>query len=582
MGAHSILEYIWSHPASSKSDIKTGTSFPGSDATLKRILAEAVDDGFIYAEGKGRATKYFPRKYPDGVQTFEKIRRDGYIYIDKTPLVFSLANRESACVFLSRPRRFGKSLLISTLEAYFKGRKDLFTGLAIEKLEKKWEEFPVVRIDMSTAADAFDKDQLYLKLGNILRECEESMGLEADETLPGERLYSLVKRAYEKTGKPVVLLIDEYDAPILGALYDDKREDDFRLIVKELFSPIKKLDPYLRFTFLSGITKFCQLSIFSTLNNLNDISLDDKYSSICGFTEEEVETVFKKEIQLLSQSDEVSYSDMLLRLKQYYDGYHFGPSCCDIYNPFSILRAFSNIRISNYWFSSGTPTLLYNTLKLFNTDIYDIDGAEVKESVFSQPSESVTNALSLFYQSGYLTIKSYHKDTDTYVLGIPNAEVRSGLMDNLLPAATGKSPIETQNVAVRFKRALLENNPDKALEVLKGFFASIPYPEFGASGNSFESKESYFKRLFYTVFSFMNVQIYTEVMNSEGRTDAVMYLGDTIYVIEAKLDSTPEAALEQIDKKGYTTRFAGTKNKIVCMGLNFSSKTRTLESWKLI
>lgn len=580
MDKETVIDYIWETPMSSREEIRQGTNFAGSDSSLKRILAEAVASGEVVPVGKGRGTKYAPLKYPDGIQTFEKIRSEGYLYVDKTDLVYSLVNRSSSYIFLSRPRRFGKSLLISTLKAYFEGRKGLFAGLEIEKREKQWTQYPVIRLDLSTAGDAIDQEQLYVKLGNILAENEDALGLPEDPTLPGERLNSLVRRAYEQYRQKVVILIDEYDAPMLGTLYDQDRETVFRSIVKELFSPLKKLEPYLRFVFLTGITKFSQMSLFSTLNNLDDVSLDDAYGAICGFTEREIRHSFESSIRILARRLAVSPEEASAMIKRKYDGYHFSPSCEDIYNPYSVLKAFSKMKLSDYWFSSGTPTLLFESLKRFNTQVYDIDGVEAPASVFNQPTESITSVIPLFYQSGYLTLKSYHPDTDTYVLGLPNAEVRSGLMDNLLPAVAHLSPIETQNVAIRFKRALLEHQIDRALEILKGFFASIPYPEFGKDAlDTFEKKEAYFKRLFYIVFSFMNVQIYTEVMNSEGRTDALMYLGDTVYIVEAKLDASPEDALRQIQEKGYASRFAGSGKKVVCLGLNFSSTTRTLDSW---
>ena len=578
MNKEDIIDYIWNHPLSSKSEIRSGTGFSESDSSLKRILSEAMDSGTITAKGQGRATRYSPMKYPDGVQTFEKIRSEGYLYIDKTELIYSLVNRSSSYIFLSRPRRFGKTLLINTLKAYFEGNKDLFRGLAIEKREKHWARYPVVRMDLSTAADAMDKEQLYLKLGNLLAENEESLALPENDTLPGERLYSLVKRAYEKYERKVVILIDEYDAPMLGAIYDKARTEEFKTIVKELFSPLKKLEPYLRFVFLTGITEFSQMGLFSTLD---DISLDDEFCSICGFTQEEVDRDLAPGLRTLAKRMGVSQKEVSRQIKQKYDGYHFSPACIDIYNPFSVLKAFAKNKLSDYWFSSGTPTLLFESLKRFETDLYDIDGVEAPASVFNQPTESVTNVVPLFYQSGYLTLKSYKEDTDTFVLGIPNSEVRSGLMNNLLPAVSGKSPLDTQNLAIRFKRALDEDNLELALDILKGFYASIPYPEFGGTAmDTFEKKEAYFKRLFYVVFSFMNVQIYTEVMNSEGRSDALMYLGDTVYVIEAKLDSSPEEALRQIEERGYAARFAGSGKRVVCLGLNFSSRTRTIEGWK--
>lgn len=580
MDKETIIVYIQENPMSSRENIRLGTGFQGSDSSLKRLISESVDSGAIIPVGKGRSVKYVPVKYPDGVQTFRKIREEGYLYIDKTALVYSLANRASSYVFLSRPRRFGKSLLISTLQAYFEGEKDLFEGLEISNLEIKWTSYPVVRLDLSTTADIADKEQLYLKLGNLLSENEDLLGVEMNDTIPGERLYSLVRRVYDKYNKKVVILIDEYDAPMLGFVNDDQKAEEVKTIVKELFSPLKKLEPYLRFVFLTGITKFSQMSLFSTLNNLDDVSLDDEYCSICGFTEEEIEKSFASGIGIMARKTGITEADVKSMIKQKYDGYHFSPACVDIYNPFSVLKAFSKMKLSDYWFSSGTPTLLFEALKRFNTSIYDIDGIEAPASVFNQPTESITSAIPLFYQSGYLTLKFYHPDTDTFILGIPNAEVRSGLMDNLLPSIASKSPVEAQNLAIRFKRALIGNDINLALNILKAFFASIPYPEFGRDAmDTFEKKEAYFKRLFYVVFSFMNVQLYTEVMNSEGRTDALMYLGNTIYVIDAKLDSSPEEALRQIHDKGYATRFSGSGKKLVLIGLNFSSSTRTLDDW---
>lgn len=589
MDKEPILNYLRKHPLSSREEIGRGIEYAGSEATLKRLLKTLIEEGMILAASNGRSRKYSianksqtNRKYPDGIQTFEKIITQDYLYVDKTALLWKLVNSGSTNIFLSRPRRFGKSLLISTLKAYFEGRKELFTGLAIENLERDWIAYPVIRLDLSTANNALDEQQLYLKLGNILSENEDEYGLPHNDTLPGERLYGLVKAVYERTGKQVVLLIDEYDAPLLSALYDEQKETRYKSIIKEFFSPIKKMDPFLHFTFLSGITKFSQLSIFSAMNNLRDISLEDDYASLCGFTEEEMTAVFRHDIDLLAHARNETPTEVSFKLKQHYDGYHFSPACKDIYNPYSILRVFSSMRIADYWYSSGTPTILLDTLQRFDTDLYEIDGVEVTSSVFSQPTETVTNAVSLFYQSGYLTIKEYNPVFDSYVLSIPNAEVRAGLMDNLLPILTHKNQIESQNLAIRFKRALVKDDIDTAMELLRAFFASIPYPEFGnESLDTFTKKEAYFKRLFYVVFSFMNVQIYTEVMNSEGRTDVVMYMGNTIYIIEAKLDASPEEALRQIHEKGYASRYTGSGKKQVLIGLAFSSKTRTIDSWKV-
>ena len=585
-----ITEYLKTHPASSRKDIRDGIGFQESDATLKRLLQKGITDGILYADGKGRARKYYAtkqsshRKYPDGIQTFEKIIREGYLYVDKTAQIWNLVNSGSQNIFLSRPRRFGKSLLISTLKAYFEGKKALFDGLAISSMENKWNSYPVIRLDLSTAGNALDEQQLYLKLGSILSENEDLHGIKRYDSLPGERLYNLVRLVYKKTQKKAVLLIDEYDAPLLDVLYNEKLEDSFKSIIKELFSPIKKLDPFLHFTLLSGISKFSQLSIFSALNNLRDISMEDEYAALCGFTEKEMREVFSFDIRSLADKLNENPQRVAVQLKQHYDGYHFSPRGENIYNPYSILRVFSSMKIADYWYSSGTPTVLMDTLKRFNTDLYEIDGVEVTSSVFNQPGESVTNAIPLFYQSGYLTIKEYHPDYDSYVLSIPNAEVRAGLMDNLLPILLNKSQIESQNVAIRFKRALVNKDVESAIEVLRAFFASIPYPEFGRKAlDTVSKKEAYYQRLFYVVFSFMNIQIYTEVQSSEGRTDALMFLGDTVYIVEAKVDAgSAREAVDQIDEKGYGTRFKGNRLKIKKLGLNFSSKTRTIEDWCLV
>lgn len=585
-----IAAYLRKHPHSLRREIQNGIDFKSSDATFKRLLKQGVADGQLIADGEGRSRRYSlrengpkARRYPDGIQTFEKIIREQYVYVDKTDLIWKLTHCGSQNLFLSRPRRFGKSLLISTLKAYFEGRKELFKGLALERLENQWEVLPVVRLDLSTANNALDTQQLYIKIGNILEENEDAFGIDHKETLPGERLNNLIKAVAQKHNKPVVLLIDEYDAPLLSVLYNTELEESFRKIVKELFSPIKKLDPYLRFTFISGITKFSQLSIFSALNNLRDISMEDQFAALCGFTEQEINDVFKEDMEILADTQNESVERVSEKLKQHYDGYHFSPACQDLYNPYSILRVFSSMKIADYWYSSGTPTVLVETLKHFQTDLYEIDGAEVIASAFNQPTETVTNAVSLFYQSGYLTIKEYHPDFDSYTLTIPNAEVRAGLMDNLLPLLFNKNQIESQNLAIRFKRALLKDDIPQAIELLKAFFASIPYPEFGKNApGALTRKEAYYKRLFYVVFSFMNIQIYTEVMNSEGRTDVLMYLADKVYIVEAKVDaSSAQEAIDQIDEKGYAERFRGSSRKVLKLGLNFSSKTGAIGDWVL-
>ena len=445
---NTLLAFLGDNPGSSRVEIKEGCGFTMSDATLKRLLLAGVNLGDIEVMGKGKATKYAravpvysgkKRKYPAGIQTFEKIITDGFTYIDKTDLVYSLANNEAGYCFLSRPRRFGKSLLVSTLKSYFEGRKDLFKGLAIEKLESKWTAYPVIHLDLSIAAYELDKDTLLQKLNSILEFNENELGLKNTKGAPGTKLSAMVINAYKKYGQRVVVLIDEYDSPVLGGIYHGDNGPAFKLIMRELYAPLKSLDPYLRFVFLTGITKFSQLSVFSALNNLTDISFLDKYSQICGFTEEELDTVFDIDVIELASRLGIRPSKVIEKLKQRYDGYHFSPACMDVYNPYSLLRLFSSMQIQDYWSASGTPTILINALKQFNKDISEIDGCEVPAHVLMMPTENLESIEPLFYQSGYLTIKRYDSQKDSYILGIPNAEVRRGLMYSILPLASGCS-----------------------------------------------------------------------------------------------------------------------------------------------
>lgn len=585
---NTLLAFLGDNPGSSRVEIKEGCGFTMSDATLKRLLLAGVNLGDIEVMGKGKATKYAravpvysgkKRKYPAGIQTFEKIITDGFTYIDKTDLVYFLANNEAGYCFLSRPRRFGKSLLVSTLKSYFEGRKDLFKGLAIEKLESKWTAYPVIHLDLSIAAYELDKDTLLQKLNSILEFNENELGLKNTKGAPGTKLSAMVINAYKKYGQRVVVLIDEYDSPVLGGIYHGDNGPAFKLIMRELYAPLKSVDPYLRFVFLTGITKFSQLSVFSALNNLTDISFLDKYSQICGFTEEELDTVFDIDVIELASRLGIRPSKVIEKLKQRYDGYHFSPACMDVYNPYSLLRLFSSMQIQDYWSASGTPTILINALKQFNKDISEIDGCEVPAHVLMMPTENLESIEPLFYQSGYLTIKRYDSQKDSYILGIPNAEVRRGLMYSILPLASGCSGQDSNNLALRFSEAIRKHDVDGAMTVLQAFFAGIPYPEFGKE-NALLKKEAYYKRLFYTVFSFMNIQIYTEVQNSEGRTDAVMVLDDAVYVVEFKVDA-PSArdAIEQISTRGYATRYGSTGRKIFKLGINFSSKTGTIGDW---
>ena len=520
------------------------------------------------------------RIYPVGIQDFEKLRQKGAIYVDKTDLIFQLV--QSDYVFLSRPRRFGKSLLSSTLKYYFQGRKDLFQGLAIEQLEQEWIEYPVLHFDLSTAKNR-DLAGLRSELDSQLRPYEAQWGIKADtEKAAGQRLTVLIRKLHELTGQKTVVIIDEYDAPMLDVLHDNERMAEVRKLMQEFYAPLKACDADLRFVFITGITKFSQLSIFSVINNLTNVSMQPEFSAICGITEEELHTVFEKDIAMLAEEYECTPEDMRKRLKEQYDGYHFSGKSADIYNPFSVLKAFAQKEIKDYWFESGTPTFLIQQMRRFNTPTTSLDDIEAAASIFDRPSEAMSDAISLLYQSGYLTIKSYDRDFGTYQLGIPNKEVRVGLSENLLPAYTNRTDFENASLIQKFCRALLREDMEDALVVLRAYLAGIPYPEGGKEIlEDMEKCEYYYETIFYLVFSFMNRHVQTQVKTCCGRADMVMYTAKAIYVFELKMNKTAQDALAQIDEKGYMIPYSADGRKLVKCGISFSTKTRTIEEWEI-
>ena len=370
--------------------------------------------------------------YPVGVQTFEKIREGGYLYVDKTKYIVDFRKKKMSYVFLSRPRRFGKSLFASTLQAYFEGRKELFEGLAIADYEKEWVKHPVLHFDMS-GAKHFDAESLKHYLDFILLPYEKMYGKDDNEFYPNERLMGLVQRAYEQTGEMVVVIIDEYDAPLLDVVHEKDNLKELRLIMQNFYSPLKKLDPYLEFTFITGITKFSQLSIFSELNNLDNISMFDQYSAICGISKTELTTVMKPDVEGLARALHMTYEECLEALRSYYDGYHFSENSEDVFNPFSLVKALNAQKIDSYWFGSGTPTFLLKQLDKFNTNLTILESQEVLLNSFDLSLEEMTDALPLLYQSGCLTIKKYDPMFRAYTLGIPNKEVRDGLFNSMIP-----------------------------------------------------------------------------------------------------------------------------------------------------
>ena len=514
------------------------------------------------------------RLYPIGIQTFSKIREGNYLYIDKTEYVYRMTHSASSYMFLSRPQRFGKSLLTSTLHSYFSGRKELFHGLAMEKLEKEWTEYPVLHFDMSTAKHA-DSEQLLQELNLKLYGYEQIYGRLEEEVNPNQRLMGLIKRAYEQTGKKVVVLIDEYDAPLLDVVHERENLDVLRNIMRNFYSPLKACDPYLRYVFLTGITKFSQLSIFSELNNIKNISMDEPYAAICGISEDEIRLQMKDDLGGLAKKLEITPEEALMKLKENYDGYHFTSPSPDIYNPFSLLNAFADGKFGSYWFGSGTPTYLVKMLDKFGVKPSEIGRRQLKSSVFDAPTETMTDAVPLLYQSGYITIKDYNKMLDLYTLDIPNKEVRLGLMESLLPYyVNNKTPEATTMVAYLFYD-IQNGDMDAALHRLQEFLSTIPY----CDNTRFEG---HYQQVFYIIFSLLGYYVDVEVRTPRGRVDIVLRTKTTLYVMELKLDKSAGEAMEQIDLKNYPERFALCGLPVVKVAVSFDSERCTIGDWEII
>ena len=514
------------------------------------------------------------RLYPIGIQTFSKIREGNYLYIDKTEYVYRMTHSASSYMFLSRPRRFGKSLLTSTLHSYFSGRKELFHGLAMEKLEKEWTEYPVLHFDMSTAKHA-NSEQLLQELNLKLYGYEQIYGRLEEEVNPNQRLMGLRKRAYEQTGKKVVVLIDEYDAPLLDVVHERENLDVLRNIMRNFYSPLKACDPYLRYVFLTGITKFSQLSIFSELNNIKNISMDEPYAAICGISEDEIRLQMKDDLGGLAKKLEITPEEALMKLKENYDGYHFTSPSPDIYNPFSLLNAFADGKFGSYWFGSGTPTYLVKMLDKFGVKPSEIGRRQLKSSVFDAPTETMTDAVPLLYQSGYITIKDYNKMLDLYTLDIPNKEVRLGLMESLLPYyVNNKTPEATTMVAYLFYD-IQNGDMDAALHRLQEFLSTIPY----CDNTRFEG---HYQQVFYIIFSLLGYYVDVEVRTPRGRVDIVLRTKTTLYVMELKLDKSAGEAMEQIDLKNYPERFALCGLPVVKVAVSFDSERCTIGDWEII
>ena len=523
------------------------------------------------------------RKYPVGIQTFSEIRKGGYIYIDKTDLVWNLVH-EAKFIFLSRPRRFGKSLLTTTLDSYFQGRKDLFEGLKIMELEKEWETYPVIHLDLSLAKRQPSADELRHTLMWLMDQLCEKYGRNKLETSPGKMLNGLIHRAYEQTGKQVAVIIDEYDAPLLDMLHESEQLEQFRNVMQEFYVQLKGNEAMIKFCFITGITKFSQLSIFSTINNLTNVSMNSKYAAICGITEDEFATDMAPDIAMLAKVYECTPEEMHAKLKLQYDGYRFADVSPDVYNPFSLLKCFNQRKIASYWFESGTPTFLIRQMQHFRTDIMGMDRIEASASSFDRPTEAMTTALPLLFQSGYVTIKDYERETESYILSIPNKEVRVGLVDGLIPAYTGLDGSMVQDgFALKFYRALRRNDMATAMDEMKAFLAGIPYVDgFKKKLEEAAASEGFYEYTFWLIFNMMNVYARTQVKCQGGRIDFVVLMPETTYVFELKVNGTAQDAIDQINSKGYALPYQTEGRKVVKVGAQFNRKAMTIGEYIIV
>ena len=514
------------------------------------------------------------KRLPVGIQTFDKLIQGGYLYIDKTAYIHKMVS-ESNYIFLSRPRRFGKSLLVSTLQSYFEGKKELFKGLAIEKLEKEWAQHPVLRFSLASGKH-MEKEQLERYLLDILSDNEERFGLHSDKVDTNIRLKDLIKNVYDKTGIQVVVLIDEYDAPLLDVVHENEQLPILRQVMRNFYSPLKDCDPYLRFVFLTGITKFSQLSIFSELNNLKNISMLPEFAAICGITVEEMQTQMADYIDVFAKTEETGHEEMVEKLKKQYDGYHFTWPSPDIFNPFSLLNAMQDRRLDSYWFASGTPTYLIEMLRKFDVLPSEIKNIEAEAFDFDAPTENMQSITPLLYQSGYITIKDYNKNFNYYTLSIPNKEVRIGLLRSLVPSYVQTSTLVVNNTARKMAQLIVNDDVDSALSLLQKFLQTVPYCDNASS-------EGHYQQVMFIVFSLLSNYIAdVEVRTPSGRVDMVMRTNKALYLFELKMNKSAAAAMKQIDLKDYPARFAMCGLPIVKVGINFDDERRTISDWQIV
>ena len=512
--------------------------------------------------------------YPIGIQNFEKLREGGYVYVDKTSLIHKLAN-SGTYYFLSRPRRFGKSLLISTMEAYFKGKKELFRGLALEKLEKDWTEYPVLHLDLN-GISYNSEDVLDQVLNEKLSAWETEFGICAKSTIPGLRFQNIIDAAYSYTGHHVVILIDEYDKPIVDNLGNTKLTDYYRKTLQGFYSVLKAKDGQIRFGFLTGVSKIGKLSVFSTLNNLRDISMESEYSDICGISEDDLHKYFDESVTELAEANRMSRDECYQKLKYKYDGYHFSEDAPGMYNPFSLLNTFNSRKFKDYWFETGTPTLLVNVMKKTSFDITTLsDNIVVPASKLNGMQDIVNKPVSLFFQTGYLTIKDYDSEYDEYRLGFPNDEVKNGFLEFIYSYYVPVNPSDDSSKTSLLARALRAGDPYTFMKILEALFANATYQIQGDS-------EKNFQYAMYIIMELLGEYVQAERSTSNGRIDLLLQTKDYIYIIELKIDNTADAALQQIEDKGYAKPFADDSRKIFKIGASFSTANRRIEEWRVV
>ncbi len=516
--------------------------------------------------------------YPVGIQTFERVIKEKKVYIDKTDLVWKLAH-VSPYVFLGRPRRFGKSLLTTTLKSYFEGRRDLFDGLKIMGMEKDWKAYPVIHLDLSTTKNQGSLQELKDELSLILKPYRLLYGGDEEEKTPGAQLRGIITRAAR--GTQVVVLLDEYDAPLLDVLHDDARMEDYKRVMQEFFQPLKACEGMIRFCFITGITKFSQLSIFSTLNNISNLTMHPDFAAICGITEHELCTVMAPDIAMLAEHEGCTPAEMHQQLKSRYDGYHFSRDSEDVYNPYSLMNCFAQKEVSDFWFDSGTSSYLQKQMRRFNTDFTRLDNIVASSADFNLPTESLTNALPLLYQSGYLTIKGYDRISQAYMLGIPNQEVRVGIMRGLLPIYSGLSNRDVQlGCAYKMWRSLDAGDVEQAMRELQAFLTGVPYVSgFKKELAKASTREGFWEYSMYLIFSMMNIYVLTQVHCWGGRIDMVVFASAATYVIEFKIGGTARQALEQIDTHSYADPFATAPKPVVKVGVLFDLDAWNIKDW---